>query len=144
MKTMSVSAVLASVLFAFVSTSYADDFYYNGKPQYNPYNGYTVMSLPQPPPMSEVPFYVRDDYDDYVEDYYECILGYKHKGFVCRYWRKYAEKHGFYQKTPLNQINNTNVISSSAGSINQDNSNIMDNHSINSQYNQPVPYTPQH
>ncbi len=90
--------LLITMILSAVNFALADDFYYNGSLQYNQYNGYTVMNLPPPPPMNSVPFYVRDDYDDYYEDYYKCILGYKHKGLVCRYWRKYAEKNGFYQK----------------------------------------------
>ena len=33
------------------------------------------------------------------------ILGYEYKGMTCRYWRKYAEKNGFYQKTAPVQNN---------------------------------------
>lgn len=101
--------LLIMVFIGFSQISQADDFYYNGGEVYNPYNGLTVMNLPPPPPMKDVPFYVRDDYDDYVEDYYECILGYEYKGMVCRYWRKYAEKHGLYKKLQ-NQQNNGNVV----------------------------------
>lgn len=100
MKRVSFLLLLFSILLAAVNFAMADDFYYTGSPSYNPYNGYTVMSLPPPPPMSSVPFYVRDDYDDYLEDYYKCILGYEYKGMTCRYWRNYAEKNGFYQRNP--------------------------------------------
>ena len=104
---------LLSIIFVINEIAYGDDddYYYNGGMGYNPYNGLSVMNLPPPPPMKDVPFYVRDDYDDYVEDYYECILGYEHKGMVCRFWRKYAEKHGLYQKLQpqVNQnMNNSN------------------------------------
>lgn len=105
MKRISFLLLLFSIIMATVNFAMADDFYYGGNPTYNPYNGYTVMSLPPPPPMSSVPFYVRDDYDDYLEDYYKCILGYEYKGMTCRYWRKYAEKNGFYQKTAPVQNN---------------------------------------
>ncbi len=147
MKKISFIFTFLTILFAFSYISFADDFYYDGTPQYNPYNGYTVMSLPPPPPMSQVPFYVRDDYDDYVEDYYECILGYEHKGFVCRYWRKYAEKHGFYQKTTPVQnssaVNNQNPVPNinTGDNVNTNNSQPAP---VTNQYNQVTPYTPQH
>ena len=98
MKHISFLLLLFSIFLAGVNFAMADDFYYSGSPSYNPYNGYTVMSLPPPPPMSSVPFYVRDDYDDYIEDYYKCILGYEYKGLTCRYWRNYAEKMVFIKK----------------------------------------------
>lgn len=132
------------ILFTLLFTTYnfaRADFYYNGAPQYNPYNGYTVMSLPPPPPMSEVPFYVRDDYDDYLEDYYECILGYEHKGMVCRYWRKYAEKNGFYQKGAPAQTQQTPA----QAQPNMQGQNMQNQaQPVNPNNNQMVPYTPAH
>lgn len=129
-----------SILFAVVNFAVADDFYYSGSPSYNPYNGYTVMSLPPPPPMSSVPFYVRDDYDDYIEDYYKCILGYEHKGLTCRYWRNYAEKNGFYQKgAPVQKGNvQTNIQQNNAAPANTQS----DNQAAGNKTLEP--YTPQH
>lgn len=90
--------------------AFADDFYMppGPGPYYNPYNGMWVVSLPPPPPMVSVPWYVRDDYDDYLEDYYGCILGYEEWSFTCSYWRKYAEKHNLYSATPPQQNAATN------------------------------------
>lgn len=146
MKKITFSLILFTILFATYNYASAD-FYYNGAPQYNPYNGYTVMSLPPPPPMSEVPFYVRDDYDDYLEDYYECILGYEHRGMVCRYWRKYAEKHGFYQKGAPAQMQNAPVNTAPAPqqAAPQQNQAPVQPPAVTNQYNnQMVPYTPAH
>ena len=151
MKKVTFLLILFTLLFATYNFARAD-FYYNGTPQYNPYNGYTVMSLPPPPPMSEVPFYVRDDYDDYLEDYYECILGYEHKGMVCRYWRKYAEKNGFYQKgTPAqNQNVNAAPAQQTAPQVQQPQAQApaaapVQPPAVTNQYNnQMVPYTPAH
>lgn len=134
MKTLRISFLLAVLMCLFTVSAYADEFYYDGGVHYNPYNGYTVMSLPPPPPMNTVPFYVRDDYDDYVEDYYECILGYEYKGLTCRYWRKYAEKNGLYQKTPYNAQQNQNVMNNAgvnAGNV-QMNNNMVNNNPVNS------------
>lgn len=148
MKRITFLLILFTLLFATYNFARAD-FYYSGTPQYNPYNGYTVMSLPPPPPMSEVPFYVRDDYDDYLEDYYECILGYEHRGMVCRYWRKYAEKHGFYQKgAPVQQQNNA-VAPAPAPQQPLPNTQQVPAQqpqapAVTNQYNQMVPYTPAH
>ncbi len=151
MKQLSFSLFLLilSILFTAVNFAMADDFYYNGSPAYNPYNGYTVMSLPPPPPMSSVPFYVRDDYDDYIEDYYKCILGYEYKGFTCRYWRNYAEKNGFYQKTAPVQNSNDMYNNANTNNINNVNNNTS---SVNNQqlqqeetvHKMPEPYTPKH
>lgn len=145
MKKITFSLILFTILFAVYNNASAD-FYYNGTPQYNPYNGYTVMSLPPPPPMSEVPFYVRDDYDDYLEDYYECILGYEHKGMVCRYWRKYAEKHGFYQKGAPVQTQNAPVNTAPAPQQAPQAQQVTPQQQAPAtQYNnQMVPYTPAH
>lgn len=145
MKRVSFLLLFFSILLAAVNFAIADDFYYSGSPSYNPYNGYTVMSLPPPPPMSSVPFYVRDDYDDYLEDYYKCILGYEYKGMTCRYWRKYAEKNGFYQKTaPVQSSNVDNNVNTNTG---QNNTAASVNTQTNNQASGkqiPVPYTPQH
>lgn len=148
MKKLTFLLILTTIIFALLNTAYAGDFYYNGTPQYNPYNGYTVMSLPPPPPMNQVPFYVRDDYDDYLEDYYECILGYEHHGLVCRYWRNYAEKNGFYQKTPQ-ATENTEVTNNVPAQNNmQVENNTLENNqnseTVTNQYNKTVPYTPVH
>lgn len=150
MKRISFLLLLFSIIMATVNFAMADDFYYGGSPAYNPYNGYTVMSLPPPPPMSSVPFYVRDDYDDYLEDYYKCILGYEYKGMTCRYWRKYAEKNGFYQKTAPAQ-NNANQ---SAAAQPQQQAHPQNQAPLNNQVKQqaapaqqgtyPAPYTPNH
>lgn len=137
MKHISFLLLLFSILTAAVNFAIADDFYCTGSPSYNPYNGYTVMSLPPPPPMSSVPFYVRDDYDDYLEDYYKCILGYEYKGLTCRYWRNYAEKNGFYQKTAPAQ--NSNVQQNNAAApANTQTDNKASGHKM------LEPYTPQH
>lgn len=117
MKNLRIPFLLAVLMFLLNVPAHADDFYYDGGVHYNPYNGYTVMSLPPPPPMNTVPFYVRDDYDDYVEDYYECILGYEYKGMTCRYWRKYAEKNGLYQKTPYNAQQNQNGVNNAGSNM---------------------------
>ena len=88
-------------------------------------------------------------YDDYLEDYYECILGYEHKGMVCRYWRKYAEKHGFYQKgAPVQQQNNA-VAPAPAPQQPLPNTQQVPAQqpqapAVTNQYNQMVPYTPAH
>lgn len=144
MKRISFLLLLFSIIMATFNFAMADDFYYGGNPTYNPYNGYTVMSLPPPPPMSSVPFYVRDDYDDYLEDYYKCILGYEYKGMTCRYWRKYAEKNGFYQKTAPAQ-NNANQ-SAAAPMQNQAPANNQVNQQAApaQQGTYPAPYTPNH
>lgn len=140
MKHVYILLLFFSILFSVVNFAMADDFYYSGSPSYNPYNGYTVMSLPPPPPMSSVPFYVRDDYDDYIEDYYKCILGYEYKGMTCRYWRKYAEKNGFYQKDAPVQKGNvqTNIQQNNAAPANTQSDNQAEGSKI------PEPYTPQH
>ena len=144
MKRISFLLLLFSIIMGTFNFAMADDFYYGGNPTYNPYNGYTVMSLPPPPPMSSVPFYVRDDYDDYLEDYYKCILGYEYKGMTCRYWRKYAEKNGFYQKTAPAQ-NNANQ-SAAAPMQNQAPANNQVNQQAApaQQGTYPAPYTPNH
>lgn len=143
MKHISFLLLFFSILLAAVNFAIADDFYYNGSPSYNPYNGYTVMSLPPPPPMSSVPFYVRDDYDDYLEDYYKCILGYEYKGMTCRYWRNYAEKNGFYQKTVPVQTGNTQ--NNAQANIQQNNAAPVDTQTNNQSGNKVLePYTPQH
>ena len=145
MKRVSFLLLLFSILLAAVNFAIADDFYYSGSPSYNPYNGYTVMSLPPPPPMSSVPFYVRDDYDDYLEDYYKCILGYEYKGMTCRYWRNYAEKNGFYQKNPLAQAGN--VQNNMQANVQQNNTPAPVNTQNTNQAagnKVPEPYTPQH
>ncbi len=127
MKHISFLLLLFSILTAAVNFAIADDFYYTGSPSYNPYNGYTVMSLPPPPPMSSVPFY----------DYYKCILGYEYKGLTCRYWRNYAEKNGFYQKTAPAQ--NSNVQQNNAAApANTQTDNKASGHKM------LEPYTPQH
>lgn len=145
MKHVSFLLLLFSILLAAVNFAMADDFYYTGSPSYNPYNGYTVMSLPPPPPMSSVPFYVRDDYDDYLEDYYKCILGYEYKGMTCRYWRNYAEKNGFYQKTP--PVQTGNVQNNMQSNVQQNNTAAQVSTQPDSQAvvnKMPEPYTPQH
>lgn len=145
MKRISFLLLLFSILLAAVNFAMADDFYYTGSPSYNPYNGYTVMSLPPPPPMSSVPFYVRDDYDDYLEDYYKCILGYEYKGMTCRYWRNYAEKNGFYQKTP--PVQTGNVQNNMQSNVQQNNTAAQVSTQPDSQAvvnKMPEPYTPQH
>lgn len=145
MKRVSFLLLLFSILLAVVNFAIADDFYYSGSPSYNPYNGYTVMSLPPPPPMSSVPFYVRDDYDDYLEDYYKCILGYEYKGMTCRYWRNYAEKNGFYQKNPPAQAGN--VQNNMQANVQQNNTPAPVNTQNTNQAagnKVPEPYTPQH
>ncbi len=142
MKHISFLLLLFSIFLAGVNFAMADDFYYSGSPSYNPYNGYTVMSLPPPPPMSSVPFYVRDDYDDYIEDYYKCILGYEYKGLTCRYWRNYAEKNGFYQKTtPIHGSNTQNNMQNNSNTKPNNNQNTQQTDSVK---NVPEPYTPQH
>ncbi len=95
----------ALIMLCGAGAAFADDYYMpvGQGPYYNPYNGMWVVSLPPPPPMVSVPWYVRDDYDDYLEDYYGCILGYEDWSFTCRYWRKYAEKHNLYSPTPPQQ-----------------------------------------
>lgn len=104
--------LFAMAMFFVAKVSYADDFYVpQGEgPYYNPYNGMWVVNLPPPPPMNQVPWYVRDDYDDYLEDYYGCILGYEDWSFECRYWRKYAEKNNLYTATNPNQNATNNNI----------------------------------
>lgn len=133
MKSLRIPFLLAVLMFLFTIPAHADDFYYNGGVHYNPYNGYTVMSLPPPPPMNTVPFYVRDDYDDYVEDYYECILGYEYKGMTCRYWRKYAEKNGLYQKTPHNAQQYQNGVNMGGAQANNNavNTNAVNTNTVN-------------
>lgn len=166
-----IAAFILMSAFMLSSDALADDFYYTGGVQYNPYNGYTVVDLPPPPPMTQVPFYVRDDWDDYIEDYYKCILGYKHEGFVCRYWRKYAEKNGLYQRhiknnAPVNNHGGEHNPPHNQGNMNNDR-NDWDNSGVDgnnhnkgnstdtvsaensSENNSPedisiVPYTPKH
>ena len=146
MKRVSFLLLFFSILLAAVNFAIADDFYYNGSPSYNPYNGYTVMSLPPPPPMSSVPFYVRDDYDDYLEDYYKCILGYEYKGMTCRYWRNYAEKNGFYQKNAPVQSSNVqnNVQTNTQAGNNAAQVNMQNTNQAGTANNIVEPYTPQH
>lgn len=123
--------------------AYSEDFYYTGAPQMNYRTGKMVVSLPPPPPMNSVPWYVRDDWDDYVEDYYKCILGYDdYYTMTCRYWRKYAEKNNFYydaQNQNMPQVNGINMNTQTNGVPQNGQTNQGYNQNGNSVPNQMTP-----
>lgn len=86
--------VLFAVMSAFVaSPSFAD---------WEDYYMYQNMNkVPPPPPAENVPYYVLDDY---VEDYYKCMLGVEWEP-ACTYWHEYAKKNNIQILSPYNNQN---------------------------------------
>ena len=94
MKKFLLSFLAFAFVFTYAEVSMADD--------YEDYYIYQNMNkVPPPPPMDTVPYYVMDDYDDYVEDYYKCMLGVDYDS-VCMYWHDYAKKNNIKIQSPYN------------------------------------------
>lgn len=94
MKKFILSLMALAFVFAYAEYSMADDF--------EDYYIYQNMNkVPPPPPMNNVPYYVMDDYDDYVEDYYKCMLGVEWE-HACSYWHDYAKKNNIKIQSPYN------------------------------------------
>lgn len=87
--------IVLFISIAFIASLFANQAFADWEDHYIYQN---MNKVPPPPPAENVPYYVLDDY---VEDYYKCMLGVEWEP-ACTYWQEYAAKNNIQIQSPYN------------------------------------------